>query len=124
MEMLLGGVASFFVFHLISHPKALIGKKIPQAKIKRIQFLPNLRIEVKNKILHVHHWLWISLLFLAIQTIDKGMLKSDLLQGILLGGILQGLLGQDSLKLIHPATKPYIRKGYTDYPLALIRKIL
>lgn len=124
METLVGGTVSFIIFHLISHPTSRITKKIPQAKIKKIQILPNLRIEVKNRVFHVHHWMWIAPFYVAAQIIDKGILKSDLVHGALLGGFLQGLLFRDSLKFIHPATEAFKHQGYTQYPLYFIRKLI
>lgn len=123
METIIGGVTSFLVFHLASHPKSSISKKIPHARIKRVQFLPNLRIEVKNRILHVHHWMLFASIYLFAQAKGSGILQSDLLHGFLIGGILQGLMCRDSLELIYPATKPLEKQGYSDYPIRLLKKL-
>ena len=123
METLIGGVASFLVFHLTSHPRSQISKKMPNARIKRVQFLPHLRIEIKNRIFHIHHWMLFTPVYLFAQTKGTGILQSDLLHGVLIGGILQGLMYKDSLKLIHSAAKPFERQGYTAYPLRLLKKL-
>ena len=123
METLIGGVTSFLVFHLASHPKSRIGKKVPHAKIKRVQFLPHLRIEAKNKILHIHHWMLFAPIYLFVQAKGSGILQSDLLNGFLIGGILQGLMYKDSLKIIHSAAKPFERQGYTPYPVRILKKL-
>ena len=123
METIIGGVTSFLVFHLTTHPKSRIGKRIPRARIKRVQFLPNLRIEAKNRILHIHHWMLFAPIYLFAQAKGSGILQSDLLHGFLIGAILQGLMYKDSLKLIHSATAPFERQGYTAYPIRLLKKL-
>lgn len=123
METLISGIASFTFFHLISHPKSRISKKVPYARVKRVQFLPNLRIEVKNRVLHIHHWMLFAPIYLFAQAKGSGILQSDLLHGFLIGGILQGLMYKDSLKLIHSAAKPFEKQGYTVYPIRILKKI-
>lgn len=133
METLIGGVTSFFLFHLISHPKSKITRKVPHARIKRIQLLPNLRIEVKNRFVHIHHWMLFIPLYLFAQVKGSGIFQSDLLHGFLIGGIFQGLMYRKSLKLIYPIKFPieggyyplkFLReRGYTAYPLRLLKKI-
>ena len=123
MEILLSGIASFALFHVISHPKSRVSKKVPLAKIKRVQFLPNFRIEVKNKVFHIHHWMLFAPIYVFAQVKGAGILQSDLLHGFLIGGIVQGLMYKDSLKLIHSAAGPFERHGYTPYPIRLLKKL-
>ena len=123
METILSGIASFALFHVFSHPRSRVSRKVPYAGIKRVQFLPNLKIEAKNRILHIHHWMLFAPLYLFVQTKGSGIFQSDLLQGFLIGGILQGLMYKDSLKVIHSAARPFEKQGYTLYPIRLLKKI-
>ena len=103
METLISGIASFTLFHLATRPKSKINKKLPRAKVKRFQLFPRFNVEAKNRIFHVHHWMILAPLYLFAQTIGKdfGILQSNILQGFMLGGIVQGLMYEDSLKFIH-----------------------
>jgi hypothetical protein len=114
METIISGIASFAVFHIFSHPKSRVTKKMPHTRIKRVEILPNLRIEVKNRFVHIHHWMLITPVYLFVQTKGSGILQSDLLHGFLIGGIVQGLMFKNSLKLIYPLTFRH-KSGYTPY---------
>ncbi|HVZ66806.1 MAG TPA: hypothetical protein VG917_00945 [Patescibacteria group bacterium] len=106
METIISGIASFLFFHFTTKPKSKINKKIPRNKLtlfKRVGVFPNLNFEAKNKVVHVHHWMVFTPLFIAAQTIlrNVGFFQSDMLHGLMLGGIFQGLMYEDSLKFIH-----------------------
>jgi hypothetical protein len=103
METLISGLASFAFFHLATRPKSKINKKLPRAKLKRFELFPRFNVEAKNKIFHFHHWMVLAPVYLFTQTIGKdfGILQSNILQGFLLGGIVQGLMYEDSFKFIH-----------------------
>ncbi len=106
METLIGGLVSFLLLHFTTHPSSKINKKLsnisPKKRtIKRMEIFPRLNIEAKNRRIHIHHWMILTPLFIASQTIGKGFMQSDLLHGFMLGGIFQGLMYKDSLKFIH-----------------------
>ncbi len=105
MEAILSGIASFAIFHYVSHPKSKIHGKMPSAKFKRVQVFPRFNIETKNRVFHFHHWLVITPIFVGTQFVSKGVLSSDVLHGFMLGGIVQGLLYKDSLKFVHRPTE-------------------
>jgi hypothetical protein len=129
METLISGVASFFLFHVASHPKSKINKKLskitPSTKIKRVELFPRFNIEAKNRRFYIHHWMLLAPLFVVTQTLGKGILQSDMLHGFMLGGIVQGLLYKDSLKFIHHNKDYYKKITATSYHrLSTIKKIL
>lgn len=104
METLLSGLASFILFHFISRPKSKLHKKLPKARIvKRFELFPRVTFEAKNRIFHFHHWMVLAPIYIFSQTIGKdlGILQSDLIQGFMLGGIIQGLMYDDSFKFVH-----------------------
>lgn len=111
METLISGAFSFVVFHFATRPKSKINKKLPRAKVKRFEFFPRFNVEAKNRIFHFHHWMILTPIYLFAQTIGKdlGILQSNILQGFMLGGIVQGLMYEDSLKFIH-RNQEYNRK--------------
>lgn len=111
METLISGAFSFVVFHFATRPKSKINKKLPRAKVKRFELFPRFNVEAKNRIFHFHHWMVLTPIYLFAQTIGKdlGILQSNILQGFMLGGIVQGLMYEDSLKFIHH-NKEYNKK--------------
>jgi hypothetical protein len=127
METIFSIIASFLFFHFTTRPKSKIGKKMPRTKIKRVQIFPSFHVEARNKVVHVHHWMIFTPLLIAAQTILKniGFFQSDILQGLMLGGIFQGLMYEDSFKFIHHV-KDYNKKiRSTSYhkPQKLLKKI-
>jgi len=125
MDAIISGVASFIIFHLASHPNSRIQKKLPRAKIKRVQLFPNLNFEAKNRVFHIHHWMVFTPLLILVQTWGRGILQSDLLNGFMIGGIVQGLLYKDSLKFVHH-NKDYQKKirNTSYHRLKSLRKFL
>jgi hypothetical protein len=106
METLISGAVSFFLFHFATHPNSKINKKLSsfggeRRAIKRVQFFPRVNIEARNKRIHIHHWMIFTPLFIALQTVGKNFGQADLFSGFMLGGILQGLMYNDSFKFIH-----------------------
>src|SRR5688572_850441 len=106
METLLSGAVSFFLFHFATHPSSKINKKLSsfggeRRAIRRVQFFPRLNIEAKNKRFHIHHWMIFTPVFIVLQTFGRNLTQSDLFSGFMLGGILQGLMYNDSFKFIH-----------------------
>ena len=108
MEAFLSGLVSFLLFHLTSRPKSKINKKYPSLKFRRFELFPRINFEAKNKIFHIHHWMYLAPILLITQTVGRGIhfLQSDVLNGFIIGGILQGLMYEDSFKFIHH-TKEY-----------------
>ncbi|HVZ11412.1 MAG TPA: hypothetical protein VG965_00090 [Patescibacteria group bacterium] len=117
METIISGIVSFFLFHFATHPNSRLNKKLTpkvgsSKKIgSRVEFFPRFNIEAKNKKFHVHHWMIFAPLLIVTQTVGRGIgfLQSDIAQGFMIGGLLQGLLYQDSLKIVHQ-NKDYHKK--------------
>lgn len=113
-----GGALGYFLFWLASHPtRSPLRKRIPQKQYKSISLLPEIKIARKNKEYHLHHWLNISTLYLLIYLKKKRLPHSKFLNGLMLGGIIQGLSYKDRFKiikkyeseqLIHPRVKPQL----------------
>lgn len=122
MEALLSGLGAFAFFHFASHPKSKIHKKLPSKSIKRVQLIPSLNFEVKNKIFHFHHWMLFTPTFVFVNYIDKGLIHSDLLNGALIGGIVQGLLYKDRFKLVHKAAE-YQKTKSSTYNISFLKKL-
>ncbi len=95
LSVILGFVLSYF----ISHPNSRLNKKLPEIKIRSIQFIPCIKVKIRGKIIHVHHWLFLSVLFVVSITFGGGILDTIFSKGFILGGIVQGLRFPDWKKI-------------------------
>jgi hypothetical protein len=82
-------LGSFSVCSLFTHPKSKIWKHYPKLKIKRLELLPSVRITIKGRVIHLHHWMNLSIILVI--TIFMGVMDSWVTRGVLIGGIVQGL---------------------------------
>lgn len=98
-KIALGGTLGFMLFQLMSHPRSHMHKKIPTKKIKNIHVLPHIKIQTKEKHIHLHHWMNLGSLYLVSFALKK-LRKSHLYHGFMLGGILQGLRYKDRFHII------------------------
>lgn len=113
-----GGALGYFLFWLASHPThSPLRKRIPQKQYKGVSILPEIKIARKNKEFHFHHWLNISTLYLLIFLKKKRLPHSKFINGLMVGGIIQGLSYKDRFKiikkyekeeLIHSSAKPQL----------------
>jgi hypothetical protein len=100
MEIIIGSLVSFSVFHYTSHPKSRFHKKIPIKKFFNIQIVPHINLSLKKRVIHLHHWMLFSPLFAFAQTGDRGILSAGVMKGLLIGGIIQGLMYKDRFHII------------------------
>lgn len=75
----------------ITHPTSRIRKKMPNIKIKRVQVFPVLRIKVFGRVIHLHHWMYFSLILAVSFFVSMGIVDYIVTKGILLGTIIHGL---------------------------------
>ena len=94
--ILFGIFIGFLLFTLTTHPGSRINKKLPEKKIKNFQIFPRVNISARNRVFHFHHWIILTPFYLFLQN----FLHSDILHGIILGGIVQGLMFKDRFKII------------------------
>lgn len=81
----------YLTLRATTHPTARIRRKLPNIKVKRVQFFPVIRIHLFGRVFHLHHWLSFSILLIISNTLPVGILESTFARGVLLGGIIQGL---------------------------------
>lgn len=98
-KIALGGTLGFMLFQLMSHPHSHVHKKIPPKKIKNIHLLPHIKIQTKEKHIHLHHWMNLGSLYITSLVLKK-LRKSHLYHGFMLGSILQGLHYKDRFQII------------------------
>ena|SRR3989344_6427021 len=67
-------------------------KVLPSLKIWGLEIFPSLKITIKGKIIHLHHWP-IFLLVLSISFfVEGGFITTTAFKGFLAGGTIQGIL--------------------------------
>lgn len=99
LGLLLGGSMGLATSWAISAPKSPVNKKIPETRVKNIEFSPNLKIKRKNKVYHIHHWMYFSLFYGSLLLIRKPFTGKKFLNGFFLGLIFQGLSYKDRLRV-------------------------
>lgn len=105
LEFLLSLTAGYKIAKVFSHPESKVRAMMPCFKIKFLQFLPNIKIYIRGKIIHIHHWIYLSLLLVLSFKLNFSILDSTLFRGILSGGIIQGLSFPDWKKIFFKEEK-------------------
>ncbi len=59
----------------------------------------SLRFSVKNNYIHIHHWIWCSMLLIVILVLN---FRNELIIGLLIGSMIQGLSYKDRFLIIYP----------------------
>lgn len=101
LEFLAGGVLAFSVFSITSHDKSPLKKSLPNKRLKRLHYLPNIKVEItKEKNLHLHHWFIFGFLYIPYFLSGKNRIKRHLVHGFFWGTIIQGLIYKDRLSFV------------------------
>ena len=96
----IGGLAvGYWFYHLLTQPLKF-KSKVPKIKIKAFEILPNLKIRLKKNIVHIHHWIFLSAIFVVLLTITTGFAQLLLFKSFCVGGIIQGFTYNDRFKII------------------------
>lgn len=76
----------------LTHPtKSRIRRKMPNIKTKRFQVFPVLRFKIFGRVIHLHHWIYFSIILLVSFFVSLGVVDLIVTKGVLLGAIIQGL---------------------------------
>lgn len=75
----------------VAHPTSRIRRKLPNLKIKRMQLFPVIRVKLFNRVIHIHHYVYFSIMLVISFFVSMGILNLIVTKGFLLGGIIQGL---------------------------------
>lgn len=84
-------ITSYKIWNIMSHPDSKLWNRFPKVQIKWVQFFPSIKIFVKGRVIHFHHWFHLSVLLCISIFVTGGILDSWITRGFLMGGILQGL---------------------------------
>ncbi len=81
----------YLTLRATSHPTSRIRRKLPNIKVKRVQFFPVVRVYMFGRVIHLHHWVSFSVLLIISAFISFGVLDYMFTKGLLIGGIIHGL---------------------------------
>jgi len=103
LKMLLGAGFGYYLFKATSRPSSKLHRRLPTKRIKNVELLPSIKIERRNKEIHLHHWLNLASLYIYLLTRRRKYLHHQFLNGFILGSIYQGLTYKDRFKIIRPS---------------------
>lgn len=87
---------------MVSHPGSRIRKKMPNIKTKRIQVFPVIRFIVFGRVIHLHHWIYFSIILIVSSFASLGVLDYIVTKGVLFGAVIHGLtLPEKHRKIIY-----------------------
>ena len=81
----------YLTFKATTHPTSRFRRKLPNIRTKRIQLFPVIRFYLFGRVFHLHHWINFSFLLILSLFITNNFLDFTVTQGLLLGGVIQGL---------------------------------
>lgn len=67
-------------------------KVLPKVRVWKFELFPSLKITIKGKIIHLHHWPSFLIILTISLFVEGGLLSSSVFKGILTGGLIQGVL--------------------------------
>jgi len=95
-----GLIFGFGLSKFLTDPKSTLSKKIPKLNLLFIEILPRLKIKLKNSVLHIHHWIFLSFALAFLLYITASFTQLLIIKGLFLGGILQGFTFKDRFHII------------------------
>lgn len=91
LSLLPATALGYLASRTISHPTSRIRRKLPNIKTKRVQFFPVLRFKILGRVIHLHHWIYYSVILIVSFFVSLGVLDFIVTKGVLLGSIIHGL---------------------------------
>ena len=107
----------YLFFLYLSHPQKQ-KNKLPKISIGNVDILPNFRVHTGNKTYWFHHWFLLSIVIAVPIVVREDFQFPMVVEGLLIGGILQGLRYPDRFKFRHPRLDKQIedlRKDFKDF---------
>jgi hypothetical protein len=104
LSFLPASLLGFIAFKYISHPQHKLSHFRPKIGFWRLEVSPHVRLFISGRVVHLHHWINLSLVLTITLIINAGVLDLAVVKGAMVGGILQGLTFPDKLHIIYPDT--------------------
>lgn len=91
LSLLPATALGYLASRTITHPSSQIRKKLPNIKTKRVQIFPVLRFNAFGRVIHLHHWIYFSVILVLSFFASLGVMDYIVTKGMLLGAIVHGL---------------------------------
>jgi len=120
LTLIISVCVGYFFFLYLSHPDKK-KNKLPKISIGNIDILPNFRLHVGSKTYWFHHWFLLSIIIAIPIVVGENFQFPMVVEGLLIGGILQGLRYPDRFKFRHQRLDEFekrieeIRKEIKDF---------
>jgi hypothetical protein len=101
LTFVISAIVGYLFFLYLSHPEKK-KNKLPKISIGRLDVLPNFRLHIGSKTYWFHHWFVLSIIVAIPIIIGEDFQFPMVIEGLLVGGILQGLRYPDRFKFRHP----------------------
>lgn len=105
MDLLTFLPATFLGFtlckYLSDERSSKIARKIPRLRLWRLELSPSIRVFVRGRVVHLHHWVSLSLILSITFFVNMGLLDYVFTKGLMVGGIVQGLTFPDFKQIIY-----------------------
>lgn len=89
---------------MFTHPSSRIRKRMPNITTKRVQVFPVLRFRLFGRVVHLHHWIYFSIILIVSFFVSLGVVDYIVTKGVLIGAIVHGLtLPKKHRKIIYKA---------------------
>lgn len=120
LEIIVGASSGFGFYQLFSNPSHKIfidktsprlanrlrrvkrhvyGKLVPTIKARKFELLPAVRINLKNRQVHIHHWIPLSVILGFFIYHSDNITSWTTLKSFMAGGVVQGFLYKDRFKI-------------------------
>lgn len=108
LPFIIGVVIGFILFYIITHPShpKSFRHKLPAFRLIWFELNPRttgalIKLKMWRYQIHLHHWLNLAVIYLALSVYPSNVLDPHLtLQGIIFGGLVQGLTYPDRFLII------------------------
>lgn len=92
LSLIPAAALGYLTSRTLTHPtRSRIRRKMPNIKIRRIQLFPVLRIKAFGSVIHLHHWIYFSVILVVSFFVSLWVVDMIVTKGFLLGAIVQGL---------------------------------
>lgn len=91
LSLIPAAALGYLASRTITHPTSRIRRKMPNIKTKRVQVFPVIRMKLFGRVIHLHHWIFFSLVLLVSFFVSLGVVDYIVTKGVILGAIIHGL---------------------------------
>lgn len=100
VKIFTGAAVGFSFFWLTSNPRSAVHKRLPLKKVRNFHYLPHIKIVRRDTTYRLHHWSTMTGIYFISLLTRKGLVRSKVFHGFMVGSIVQGLLFTDRFSFV------------------------